>query len=287
MADSARERMLAGVPLIERRAHVAGVSTTVLEGGNGPPLVLLHGGIECGGAYWAPVISRLAEAHALVVPDVPGLGESEPVADLDPEMFARWFGELIQETCDDRPTMIAHSLLGTLAARYAARNSDSLRRLVIYGTPGIGPYRMPLGLMIAAIRFDLRPTERNAERFERFAFFDLDGARQRDDGWLDAWSAYTRERAMVPHVKRAMRRLIKSCRKQVPEAELRRISVPTSLIWGSHDRFVPLSVGEWAAARFGWPLSVLEQAGHVPHIERPEVFLSALPADIAATIMRR
>ena len=55
----------------------------------------------------------------------------------------------------------------------------------------------------------------------------------------------------MPHVKRTMRRLIKRAKKQVPVAELRHITIPTSLIWGSHDRFVPLSVAEWASARLG------------------------------------
>ena len=287
MADSARERMLAGVPLSERRTRLAGVSTALLEGGAGPPLVLLQGGIECGGAYWAPVVGRLAEDHRVVVPDVPGLGESEPVRDLDVGTFAAWFGELLRVTCDEPPTVIAHSLLGTLAARYAARDSDSLRRLLIYAAPGIGPYRIPLGLKITAIRFGLRPSERNAERFDRRAFFDFDEAKRRDAEWLEAFNAYTRARASVPHVKRTLRRLIGSCTKQIPEAELRRISVPTELIWGRHDRFVPLGLGEWASARLGWPLQVIDEAGHVPHIERPEAFLRALPADITANVIRR
>jgi 2-hydroxymuconate-semialdehyde hydrolase len=274
MKGSARERMLAGLPVEERRLRLAGVSTAVLEGGEGPPLVLLHGGIECGGAYWAPVIERLAESHRLVVPDVPGLGESAPLADLNADAFVEWFDALLQSTCDARPALVAHSLLGTLAARYAARDGDSLSRLAIYAAPGIGPYRIPLGLRITAIRFGLRPSERNAERFDRWAFFDFDAARRRDDGWLDAWSAYIRARATVPHVKRTMRRLIGSCTKQVPETELRRISVPTTLIWGSHDRFVPLSVAQWASARLDWPLRVIDEAGHVPHIERPEAFVT-------------
>lgn len=75
----ARSRMLAGLPGTERRFDVAGTMTTVFEAGNGPPLVLMHGGIECGGAFWAPVISRLAERYHVVVPDAPGLGESSPM----------------------------------------------------------------------------------------------------------------------------------------------------------------------------------------------------------------
>ena len=281
MTHSPRERLLAGLPVAEQRIQLAGVSTAVLDGGHGPPLVLLHGGIECGGAYWAPVIERLADGHHVVIPDVPGLGESDPMADLNADAFVEWFSALLQATCDDRPTLIAHSLLGTLAARYAVQHSDSLRRLVIYGAPGIGPYRIPIALMILAIRFDLRPSEQNAERFDQFAFFDFDAAKRRDDGWLEAWSLYTRQRAMVPHVKRTMRRLIKTCTKQIPEADLRAIEVPTTLIWGSHDRFVSLSFAERASARLDWPLRVIDDAGHVPHIERTEAFLNALAADIA------
>ena len=41
--DDPRERLLAGVPMTERRLRLAGISTAVLEGGDGPPFVLLHG----------------------------------------------------------------------------------------------------------------------------------------------------------------------------------------------------------------------------------------------------
>jgi 2-hydroxymuconate-semialdehyde hydrolase len=282
MADSARERMLAGLPVAERRIRLAGVSTSLLEAGDGAPLVLLHGGIESGGAYWAPVVERLAESHRLVIPDVPGLGESEPFAHLATDAFVEWFRALLEATCDERPALIAHSLGAALSARYAARHGGSLRRLVIYAAPAIGPYRMPLGLAIRAIMFDLRPSEKNAERFDRFGFFDFDAARRRDAyGWIEAWNSYARERASVPHVKRTMRWLIRTCTKEIPDADLRRIDVPTTLIWGSHDRFVRLSHAERASARLGWPLRVVDEAGHVPHIERTEAFLNALPADIA------
>ena len=80
MEHKARARLLRGLAVEERRIEVNGIGTTVLEGGDGPPLLLLHGGIECGGIYWAPVISRLAQDHRLIVPDAPGLGESEPPA---------------------------------------------------------------------------------------------------------------------------------------------------------------------------------------------------------------
>jgi len=285
--NRARDRLLADLPVTERRVRLARVSTALLEAGDGPPLVLLHGGIECGGAYWAPVISSLAESHRLVIPDIPGLGESEALARLNPGTFAYWFAELMRATCTEKPTLIAHSLLGTLAARFAAEHGDQLRRLMIYAAPGIGPYRMPLGLRVVAIRFALRPSEANAERFERWAFFDLDRTRRRDSGWLEAFNAYTRSRAVVPHVKRTMRELIGSCTKQVPDAELRRIPTATDLLWARHDRFVPLDLAEEASARLDWPLHVIDEAGHVPHIERPDAFLRALRIGLDTGSTRR
>jgi 2-hydroxymuconate-semialdehyde hydrolase len=271
-----RDRLLKDLPVQGQRLEVNGIATFVLAGGQGPPLVLLHGGIECGGAYWAPVIPRLAQSHRLIIPDVPGLGESEPVGRLDGDAFDNWFAALLRLTCDEKPTLVAHSLLGSMDARFAVQHSDLLRGLVIYAAPGIGPYRMPLGLRVVAIRFALRPSESNAERFDRWAFSDFDRARQMDPEWFQAFNDYTRSRAVVPHVKRTMRQLVRSGTKQVPDAELRRIDVRTALLWGRHDRFVPVGLAESASTRLGWPLHVIDDAGHVPHIEQPQAFLDAL-----------
>jgi 2-hydroxymuconate-semialdehyde hydrolase len=128
---------------------------------------------------------------------------------------------------------------------------------------------MPIGLRTAAIRFGLRPTPRNLARMERLAFHDLAAL---DPGWLDAFRAYMLDRARVPHVKRTMRQLVAAGTKQVelPHCEL---------IWGRHDRFVPLALAEAA----GRPLHVIENAGHVPHVERPDAFTRVV---VAATARR-
>jgi pimeloyl-ACP methyl ester carboxylesterase len=64
----------------------------------------------------------------------------------------------------------------------------------------------------------------------------------------------------------------------IPPAELARIAVPTTLIWGRHDRQVRLGVAQAANARYGWPLHVIEDAADDPPIEQPEAFLRALHA---------
>jgi pimeloyl-ACP methyl ester carboxylesterase len=271
----ARDRVLAGLPVSQRQLDAAGVSTALLEGGAGPPLVLLHGGIECGGACWAPVIPRLVQKHRVVVPDAPGLGESEPLGHLDDESFACWLRELIRLTCESEPTLVAHSLFGSLAARFAA-HGDSLSRLVVYAAPGIGRYRMPLGLRIVATRFALRRNEQNGERFERFALLDRERTRRRDPAWFDAFSAYTLSRARRPRAKRTMSALVRTGTTRVPDAELQQIAIPAALLWGRHDRMTPLSLASAASARLGWPLHVVDNAAHAPHIEQPDGFVDLL-----------
>jgi 2-hydroxymuconate-semialdehyde hydrolase len=212
-----RQQMLAGVPVTARTIEVDGVATAVLEAGDGPPLLLLHGGIECGGVMWTPVLSRLAEHRRIVVPDIPGLGDSAPVARLDVDTFGRWVTALVERLGLEQPTVVAHSLIGSLTARFATRHRGLVARLVIYAAPAVDAYRMPLRLRYVAIRFAVHPSARNAERFERFALLDLDATRRRDPRWFAAFDAYTRARARVPHVKKTMRQLVATATKRIPK----------------------------------------------------------------------
>lgn len=53
--------------------------------------------------------------------------------------------------------------------------------------------------------------------------------------------------------------------------------VPTLLLWGRQDRFVPLAIGTQTAHRYPWlNLSVIEDSGHCPHDETPDLFLNEL-----------
>ena len=279
---TARDRMLAGLTVTSRVIPIGGVHTSVIEAGAGSPLLLLHGGIECGGAMWAPVIEQLAQSNRVVAPDLPGLGESAPMESLDADAFGDWLQGVAEQTGLEGATVVAHSLVGSLAARLATRGSPVMHRLVVYAAPAIGPYRMPARLKYVAVRFAIRPTARNAERFDRFALLDLDATRRRNPRWYDSFDEYTRSRAREPHVKKTMRRLIGAETKPIPDAELAKIDIPVSLLWGRHDRMVPLEIGETAARRHGWPIHVIEDAAHAPHIEQPEQFVETLTAITAA-----
>ncbi len=257
-----RSTLIAGLPVTQRQLWVAGISTSIMKGGNGPPLVLLHGGVASGGLVWGPVLSRLARTHRLLIPDIPGFGASIPVARLD-AAFNTWFGRLLDLTCQGRPTVVAHSSSGALVASFAIRYGDRLSRLVLYGSPALG-----------------QPGHRRRDRpigakLPRLRWAD-DRSSQQELHWRAGLEAYTRSCAGAPQVRRTMRQLSGSTTRQRTADQLESITVPTSLLWGADDREVPLDLARAASVRYGWPLSVINRAGHAAHLEQPGAFADCL-----------
>jgi pimeloyl-ACP methyl ester carboxylesterase len=127
-----------------------------------------------------------------------------------------------------------------------------------------------------------RPTERSQRRLMRACMNDLQTLRERMDGRLEELEAYALDRARTPAMKKALRTLMPQLgMRPIPAADLDRITVPTTLIWGRHDLQVRLRVAEAASARYGWPLHVVEDAADDPAVEQPEAFLDALEAALA------
>ena len=158
-------------------------------------------------------------------------------------------------------------------------------RLVVYAGPAIGAYRVRAGLRLAALRFSVRPTERNAKRFDRGPYatsMDSDAAVRTG---TRRSTAYSRSQSLVPHVKQTMNELLRDGTKRIPNHQLDRISCPTALLWGRHDRMVPLSLAQAARGMAGH-FSSSTGAGHVPHVEQPEAFVPVL-AEIEFSPMAR
>jgi pimeloyl-ACP methyl ester carboxylesterase len=279
-----RARLLDGLPVRERRLELAGISTPVLEGGAGPPIVLLHGPGEFA-PKWRSVIPDLASTHRVIAPDLPGHGASEVlIGDLDAHQVMRWLEELIQGTCASAPVLVGHVLGGAVAARFAIRHGDRLHRLVLVDSLGLGPFRPSIPFALSMIRFLARPTERSYGRFMDQCSYDQAALRKEMGERWRPFVAYNVDRTRTPAVKRAVRRLMRTVGTPViPPESLTRISVPTTLIWGRHDRANRLRIARAASTRYGWPLHVIEDCADDPARDRPEAFLKALRSALAVT----
>jgi pimeloyl-ACP methyl ester carboxylesterase len=273
--DDLRARLLAGLPVTERRLAVAGVSTAVLEGGHGPPVVFLQAEFA---AVWMRVIPELVRTHRVIAPDLPGLGASY-VSNGPPEVdtVLAWVGELIEQTCPTPPVLVGKGAGGAIATRFAIDHSDQLQALVLVDTYGLARYRPALGMALTFAGVLLRPTERGLERgFRNYCFVDLDRVSGEMGERWEALAAYALDRFRTPAVRTAMRHLMRPLASAIPPHDLARITVPTTLIWGRHDRGVRLNVARVASERYGWALHVIEDARDDPAIEQPQVFLEAL-----------
>jgi pimeloyl-ACP methyl ester carboxylesterase len=274
--EAIRERLLAGIPVSERRLALAGQQTAVLEGGDGPPVVLLHGAGEFA-ASWMRVIPELARAHRVIAPDLPGHGASPAGEPLDAPAVVAWLGELVERTCPSPPALVGHLLGGAIAARFAIDHPDRLGRLVLVDTYGLGRFWPSPRFALAMLAFAARPTEGTQERLFRQCTFDLEELREQLGERGRLLEAYALDRARAPGANTALKHLMPQLGvPAIPPAELARIAVPTTLIWGRHDRQVRLGLAEAASARYGWPLHVVEQAADDPAVEQPEAFLRAL-----------
>jgi pimeloyl-ACP methyl ester carboxylesterase len=276
------ERLLKDLPVTERQLDLAGVSTSLLEGGEGPPLVLLHG--QGGFAQmWGRVIPHLVGSHRVVAPDLPGLGHSEVRGGtLDAPAMVAWLGELIEQTCAEPPVLVGHSLGGSFAAHFAIEHGNQLRGIVLADSGSLAPFRPAPGAMAALVRYIRRPSATTYERFSRQVFFDPDRVRSEGGERWEALRAYHIDRTSQPSVRRANRQLLRRIGvRRIPPDQLRKIGVPVALIWGRNDRVMRFRIAEAASARFGWPLYPIDECGHVSSVERPEAFIEAIDAAIA------
>ena len=277
-----RDQLLEGLPVTERQLDLAGVSTSLLEGGVGSPIVLLHGQ---GGfaAMWGRVMPHLVENYRVVAPDLPGLGQSEVQAGvLDAPRVVAWLGDLIDQTCAEAPVLVGHSLGGTIAARFAIEHRDRVRRVVLVDSGSLGRFRPALAVIIALLRFSARPSPATHDRFLQQVFVDPERAQA---GWGENWAAFEEyhiDRASQPSVGTANRQLLRRMGvRRISLGQLRKIEVPVALIWGRNDPVMRFRIAEKSSVQFGWPLYPIDDCGHVPHVERPDAFVDALRAAIA------
>jgi pimeloyl-ACP methyl ester carboxylesterase len=280
--NSERGELLAGLPVVERRLSLNQVSTAVLEGGTGSPVVLLHGPAGYA-AHWLNVIGPLTTHHRVVVPDLPGHGASEPLTQVNHDAIFCWLDDLIECTCDAPPVLVGHTLGGAIAARFAAESSVRLRALVLVDTLGLTHFQPAPEFGEALHGFLSAPTAHTHDQLWASCMFDLAAVRSRLGAQWERLKAYNLDRALAPGRLAALASMMEQfAERPIPPAVLARIAVPTVLIWGREDRATPLQVARDASARYDWELHIIDNAADDPTLEQPQAFVNVLRTVIAA-----
>ena len=97
---------------------IAGKRISYSLEGNGPNLLLLHGFGEAGWV-WESMARKLADQYTVLVPDLPGSGNSEAIDDMSIDGLARRMHELMKEIGWEQCVLIGHSMGGYIALAWA------------------------------------------------------------------------------------------------------------------------------------------------------------------------
>lgn len=137
-----REARIADAGIADGR--VGDVRLHYLIGGQGPPVVLLHGFPETWAA-WRHVMPRLARRHTVIVPDLRGIGCSslEP-SGYDKQTMAQDVHRLVSGLGFARVAVVGHDLGGMVAFAYARSHPREVSHLAVSGAllPGFGLERL-------------------------------------------------------------------------------------------------------------------------------------------------
>lgn len=293
---------------------VGGAPTFVRSAGAaaGPALVLLHG-LPTSSWLWRHCLPTLALAQPgwrIIAPDLPGYGRSAARAGAGPRDLGRWLHALLATLGVGRFALAGHDLGGLVALTDAvarATHADHparlggpyLERLILLDTTLYPAPRLVLGLLptlvppfadLSLLWLGRGGAARDAAR-RAFYVAGLRGLLAPGTVLSDAeWAEYA-----VPYGALAgWREATRSVRALAPQAPfvlhclagLRRLTVPTRLIWGASDPFFPLATAEHlrrAIPGTEGRVHVIADAGHFPQEDRPDevvrLIADFLPSD--------
>jgi pimeloyl-ACP methyl ester carboxylesterase len=298
--DAVREiyaRTLAASPLAGRYVDVEGRRVHVVETGEGPPVLLLHG---TGGPalFYRPLLERLTSVRALA-PERPGQGLSEP-AQLPRSGYRRaavaWMERLLDALGLDAATLVGHSMGGLWSLWYALEHPTRVSRLVLLGGPPALPgERAPLPYRIMATpglgRLAQRlspPSEKSVLQFARMVGEERPLANHPDlvellvtvgkDPLATATDRNELAAILTPYVLFSPSRFRPASR--IASDELQRLRMPVLLIWGEREPVGGAAVARDLAGLLPDARLELLDAGHGPWLGHAQGIARAI-ADFA------
>jgi pimeloyl-ACP methyl ester carboxylesterase len=273
-------------------AQMAYMDVAPAGDGNGSTVLLLHGK-NFPAAYWAGTIEFLSSrGYRVIAPDQLGFGKSDkPELDYSFELLADNTRQLLDSLCIESVTVIAHSMGGMLAGRFALLYPGYVERLVLTNPIGLEDYSK------------LAPQPSLADLEKKELATTLQGLRDYHRKYYAKWQPQYDEWPLLayrmtlgpdwPRLARVNALTAQMIWQQPVVQDFPLLTVPVTLIIGQEDRTAlgkDLVSAEQAAKMGNYPqlgraaaaaipgaeLIELPGVGHLPHLESPEKFRAAL-----------
>jgi len=264
--------------------------------GRGPVLLLVHG-MAGSSLTWQHVIPALARRFTVVAPDLLGHGLSDkPRGEYSLGAHTDTLRDLLDALGHERATVVGQSLGGGIAMQFAYQFPERCERLVLVNSGGLG---LEVNVILRALTapgaeyvFPLVCSPRVRDVAGRVGtWLGRVGVRStpaREEVWrsyasladADARQAFFRSLHAVIDV----RGQVVSARRRLYRAA----ALPTLIVWGAEDPFIPVSHGIAAHRDIpGSRLEIFPGVGHYPHCEAPERFVQVLVDFVDSTAPAR
>ncbi|MFC1926759.1 alpha/beta fold hydrolase [Chloroflexota bacterium] len=211
-----------------------------LKAGNGPPVVLLHGGAS-DSRDWLGIMAALNPSYTIYAPDLAGYGLSDRddngyyLSD-----FIEFTMEFIRTLGLDSHILVGHSIGGRVGLEIALRHPEMVSKLVLIDTVGFCKLSF-LGGFLGAVAWGVRNLLRRPQPYPRFL-----KQKGEDRNWR--------------------------CLDELPS-----LNVPTLIVWNSRDPYYPVSGALKAKELIPEArLEIFQGFGHAPHIQNGESFKNLL-----------
>ncbi len=253
-------------------------------GGEGPPIILIHGASGNLRDWTFSLFGQLARTHRVFAMDRPGLGLSDP-APVSQDLFSQ--ADVIHQAAQQlgitRATVVGHSYGGAVALAYALSHPNSVSGMVLLAAPSMvwegsagRLYDLSNTPVIGHLFSNLVPLLASERAINR-AVSGIFAPQSVPDGYVTHMQPGL---SLRPEVFRRNAGQIGALKASLATMEPRyaNLTMPIELIHGTADKTVWLDVHSvpFADQHKNARLTILDGVGHMPHHTRPEALLSAV-----------
>ena len=227
------------------------------------PIVILHGWGLSGKTFFPLAETLKKQGNLVYAPDLPGFGETKmPEKPLTLSDYAHFLDEYLKKNRIKHPILIGQSFGGRVSLKYNELYPNSVRALILSGTPGFTPIpkkKLFLFIFLAKIGkllFSIPPLNLMQDAVRKWYYYAV-GAKE----------FFRAEGAM----RETFKRIVKEDLVKAMEA----VEIPTVLLWGEYDIIVPVTIAErMHQVIAGSELIVIPEADHGVPFKQSEVFAS-------------
>jgi pimeloyl-ACP methyl ester carboxylesterase len=264
-------RLASAADLSTHSVEIGRTRWVYYEGGKGPTIVLLHG-YGSNRKVWLKMAKPLTKNFHLIIPDLPGWGDSTriPGADYGIRAQSKRLAAFLHTLEPGRVMLVGSSLGGAIAGYYASEHPDRVRSLVLMDSFGLSFKKNAFAKK--ALAGDNPFIFNDRKGYERMAKLVFDQPPDIPGRFIDVLVA--RNKANRAFLKRVFNHLRQPGQYEILDDRLDQLTMPVLGVWCHDDRIIdPSALNTLRNGLTSAPsisVTVINGCGHIPAFEKPD-----------------